>query len=130
AAPASRDDRVVENGEVRVGGRRRHVVDDLRARRRGVRVLDVERDFRRQAGVVSAAGGAGRAAGADLCAARGKRWKPEPPVEEGDVGGIPGVEADDGDRLAPAVVAGGVVVEAGELRGTEGIVERLARAEM
>src|SRR5439155_24215642 len=88
--------------------------------------------LRRQAGVVGAAGGAG-AAGAGLCAARGKRWKPEPPVEEGDVGGIPGVEAHDGDRLASAVVAGGLVVEAGELRGTEGaarIAERLARPEM
>src|SRR5207245_1947418 len=129
---ASCDDRVVEDGKIRVRGRRRHVVDDLRAWRRGVRVLHVERDLGRKTGTVGAARGSGRTAGADLRAARGKRRESEQSIEGGDVRRAPGVETHDGNRLPAPIVAGGAVVEARELRRAEGtarIAGRLARGE-
>ena len=123
------DDAVVHGREVWKRRRRRHVVENARAGRGRMRVLDVERDLDRVLHAELAAGGVGRA-GAHLTASGGKTGQTPLRREGGVVGVLPGIRAGDDDGFAGPVVAGRVRVEGDQIARSERtavLAERRAR---
>jgi len=108
------DDAVVHGGEVGERRRRRHVVQDARAGRGRMRVLDVERDLERVLHAELAACRVGHAS-ADLPAPRRQIGKTPLGGEGRVVRILPGVRARDDEGLARAIKAGRGIVEGGEV---------------